>query len=165
MKTGARRGGNDVFFIIHFRCFENHQFTRRYFGRDQTKTSRASALFEPSLKPLWADYSALSYFVPILQVGFNPLLDYIMSTTLILLIIAAADRLTKNWNQRKILFAVLIVLTGFIVSGISTESLSFFLLTGLIKGFVYLLAYIVVFRYNLSLIPLATGSMAILEIS
>lgn len=126
--------------------------------------SVASYLFEPSLKPLWADYSALSYYVPILNNALNPITDYILSTTLILLIFNVADRLTKNWNKRKILFAVLIILTGFLVSGISTESLSFFLLTGLIKGVIYLLAYVIVFRYNLSLIPLVTGSVAIVEI-
>ncbi|MFO7888830.1 MAG: CPBP family intramembrane glutamic endopeptidase [bacterium] len=123
-----------------------------------------SALFEPSLKPLWADYSALNYYVPILNDGLSPVPDYILSTTLFLLIITTADRLTKNWKKRKIIFAVLIILTGFLASGISTESLPFFLLIGLIKGIVYLLAYVSVFRYNLSLIPLATGSLAIVKI-
>jgi len=126
--------------------------------------SVVSFLFEPFLKPLWADYSALNYYVPILNDGLSPIADYILSTTLFLLIITAADRLTNNWNQRRIIFAVLIVLTGFLSSVGSAENLSFFLLSGLIWGIMYLLAYILVFRYNMSIIPLAMGSLTIVGI-
>jgi len=126
--------------------------------------SVVSALFEPSLNPLWADYSALNYYIPILNEGLSPVPNYILSTTLFLLILTTADRLTQNWNRRKIICAVLIVLTGFLASTGSAESVSYFLLSGLIWGVLYLLAYILVFRYSLSLIPLAMGSITIVGI-
>lgn len=124
-----------------------------------------STLFKPSLEPLWANYAALSNYIPLLRDGLNPLSGYILGTTLLLLIITAIDRFTKGWTRRKIIFAVLIVLMGFLFSGNLTDSILFFLISGLISGIIYLLAFVFVFRFNLALIPLVAGAGAILDAS
>ncbi len=121
-----------------------------------------SALFEPSLEPFWAKYSALSSFIPILGVGFNPLTGYIIGTTLFLLIFTAIARFSKGWTQRKILFSILLILLIFIITGASVNSLRFWLFSGLLTGIIYLLAYLFVFRFQLALVPLALGSVAVL---
>jgi len=127
-------------------------------------SSVVTALFKPSLEPLWADFSALSYYIPILRSGLHPISGYILNTTLILLIISAIDNFTLGWTRKKIIFAILIVLMGFMVAGNSLVSVSFFVIAGLISGIIYLLAYIFVFRFNLCLIPLATGAGVIVDI-
>jgi len=127
-------------------------------------SSIVSTLFEPSLEPLWANYAALSNYVPLLKDGFSPISGYILGTTLLLVIITAIDRFTIGWTKRRIIFAVLIVLMGFMVAGNSADSIPFFLISGLISGVIYLLAYVFVFRFNLSLIPLALGAGAIFDI-
>jgi hypothetical protein len=127
-------------------------------------SSVVSALFKPSLEPLWADLSALSYYIPLLRDGLHPISGYILGTTLILLIITAIDNFTRGWAQKRIIFAILIVLMGFVVAGDSIESITFYIISGLISGIIYLLAYIFVFRYNLCLIPLAIGAGVMVDI-
>ncbi|MFQ6673940.1 MAG: hypothetical protein ACE5GH_04040, partial [Fidelibacterota bacterium] len=53
---------------------------------------------------------------------------------------------------------------GLVIAGaVSLESLSFWLVSGLVTGAVFLLAYIFVLRFRLSLLPLILGTLTILE--
>ena len=122
-----------------------------------------SMLFEPSLEPLWANYDALSHYIPTLSAGFSSIPGYILGTTLFLLILTAIDRFSKGWTQRKAIFAIVLVLLVLIATGNSIDSLSFWLISGLISGIIYLLAYLFVFRFHLALIPLALGAGTILD--
>ena len=123
-----------------------------------------SMLFEPSLEPLWASYDAVSNTIPVLRDGLGPITGYILSTTLFLLIFTAVDRFSRGWTRRKVLLGIGLVLVIFIVRGSGVDSLSFWLISGLISGIVYLLAYLFVFRFQLALVPLTLGAAAILGV-
>lgn len=119
--------------------------------------------FRPSLEPLWADYTALSNWIPILRDGFGPITNYILGTALILLVIIAIDRFSHKWTQRRVIFAILLVLLVFVAGGETETSLSFWFISGLTSGILYFLAYLFVLRLNLALIPLALGAGAMLD--
>jgi uncharacterized membrane protein (UPF0136 family) len=122
-----------------------------------------TALFKPSLEPVWAKYNALGNYIPFLADGVGPIATYIMKTIIILLIITAVDRFTKGWTKRKPLFAVLFIFSMLVVSSSGVDSIFFWLLSGLFAGIVYLLAYRFVFRFQPATIPLAVGFMIILS--
>jgi len=123
-----------------------------------------TAYLAPSLKPVWANYDAAGTFLPLLETSLDPLGQYIFRTTLLLLIFAAADRLTNGWSKRKALFSGLFILLGLILAGSrSVEALPQWLLSGVLTGIVLLLAYIFVFRFSLALVPIAVGMIAMMS--
>lgn len=122
-----------------------------------------SSIFEPSLQPLWAKYDALSTYIPILADGISPVAGFVLETTLFLLIFIAVDRFSKGWTQRKPLFSIMLILLIFILTGSAINSLSFWFISGLLAGIIYLLTYLFAFRFQMALIPLAIGAGAILN--
>jgi hypothetical protein len=122
-----------------------------------------SMTFRPSLEPLWADYMALNSWIPILRDGLGSITNYILATALILLVITAIDRFSAGLTRRKVIFAILFVLLIFVSGGETEASLSFWFISGLTSGILYLLAYLLVFRLNLALIPLVLGAGTILD--
>ena len=121
-----------------------------------------SALFEPSLEPVWAEYSAWDDYLPVLGAATGPVLDYITQTILFLLVFTALDHFTKVWTQRKILFSILFILLVLIVNVSAVNSLCFWLLSGLFTAALYLLAYKFALRSQPALIPLVFAAFAVL---
>ncbi len=122
-----------------------------------------SMWFKPSLEPLWADYKALSSFIPILKDGIGSITSYILGATILMLIITSIDRFSNGWTKRKAVFGILLVLMIFVISGNTKENLSFWFISGLTSGIFYLLAYLFVLRFNIALIPLTVGAGAMLD--
>ena len=119
--------------------------------------------FAPPLEPVWANYTAVSSFIPFLGAGLAPVGQFVYSTALYLLIFTAVDRFTNGWSQRKGLFAILLVLMGVILAGAGRlDSVPFWLLSGIITGVVLVVAYQFVFRFHLALVPLVLGTGTIL---
>ena len=118
----------------------------------------------PSLAPTWAQYAPVGSYLPILAAGLDPLPGYIISTTLLLLVFTAVDRFTLGWRHKKGLFSAALILLGLVVTGAgSIESLTFWLVSGLLAGAALLLAYLLVLRFLLVLIPLALAAMLVLD--
>jgi membrane protease YdiL (CAAX protease family) len=119
----------------------------------------------PSLRPLWGSYGAAGTYLPLLEVGLDPVGGFIMQTTLLLFIFAAVDHSTNSWSQRKALFSALFIVLGLIFAGArSVETIPFWLASGLVMGVILLGAYLFVFRFHLALVPLAMGVMTVLGV-
>jgi len=133
------------------------------FGLLMAGLAALSVFLMPANKPAWAQYAAAGTYVPLLEASLGPISGYLMQTTLLLLIFTAVDRFTNGWNRRQILFSVLLVLFGLILSGSrSVETIPSWLLSGLFMGAVLLAAYLLVFRFYPALVPLAFGVATIL---
>jgi hypothetical protein len=126
-------------------------------------TALVSSIFEPSLEPVWAKYSTLGNYLPLLAGGFGPITAFLMRTIMILFMLTALDRFTDRWTKRKLLFGFLLILTVLVTTGTGVDNIMFWLLSGLFAGVVYLLAYRFVFRYQPAAIPIAIGMILILE--
>jgi hypothetical protein len=61
------------------------------------------------------------------------------------------------------MFVALSVVMGLMVAGISVESLTFWLVAGLILGISSLLAYTLVFRYSPAIVLIAAGMLQIFQ--
>jgi hypothetical protein len=121
------------------------------------------ALLLPSRQPLWAQYDDAGTYLPLLQTGLSPLAGFIFQATLILFAVAAVNRFTSNWSRRKVLFSILLILLGVILTGArSVETIPSFLGAGLLTGVILLAAYVFVLRFNLALTPMAMGVITIL---
>ncbi len=119
--------------------------------------------FAPSLVPDWADYDAVSSYLPWLAEAFSPFTGLIVSTTLLILIFLAANYYTKNWTKLKVPFALLIIVWGLISTNLTAAgNISFWLIKGIISGVLLLLFYLIIIRYQLALVPLVAGAMILL---
>lgn len=120
-------------------------------------------LAETSLEPYWADYDALSSYIPILDIGLSTVLAYVVATAFCFLIVATLDLFTCNWTRRRSLISILFVLLVLIGSGVDVSSFREWLLSGLLTGIVCLLAYVHVLRFSWAMVPPAVASGLILH--
>lgn len=116
----------------------------------------------PHLEPLWPDYGAVQSYLPVLHAGLSPFVLFVSTTATLLLGFLAVDRLTAGLTRRKWLFPALLVAVGPITIGAGgIDSVPFWLLSGLLMGVIYILAYLTVFRFQVSLVVPAVAVFAI----
>ncbi len=120
------------------------------------------SVLQPELKPFWADYESLAHHAPFLE-GVNTAARFILVASLFLFLFTALHRLTHYWQKRRVLFSVLFLLVGFIVSGATDATVAYWVLSGFVQALVYWLLYIFVFRRALAVIPLAFGTASVLN--
>lgn len=117
----------------------------------------------PQMTPLWGDFSPLGSYVPFLTLGLGPLTSYLSQATIALLIFASVGRLTKEWSVRRPLIGLLLFAFGFVLAGTrGPETLSSWLVAGLVAGIMIVLLYLLVIRYSLPVVLLAVGAISAL---
>jgi membrane protease YdiL (CAAX protease family) len=125
----------------------------------------AAAAAAPSLAPSWATYMTGASSVPILGAALAPVVGWIVSTALLLLVLGAVHVATQGWTRRRALFSVLLIVLGFALAGAEgADSVGLWLAAGLVTGLLLWLAWVFVLRFHLALIPVAAAAMAILGI-
>jgi hypothetical protein len=108
--------------------------------------------FTPSLSPRWADYSDLTLRWPVPGLAFGPVIGLFVTGTIYLLLFVMVDRFTLAWTRKKQAAFLIIILAGLSMTGLSTsESIGMWLASGLTKGFLLWIAYVLVLRHSLSL--------------
>jgi hypothetical protein len=122
-------------------------------------------LASPSLTPIWASYHQLDSYVPILAVGSRVLGSYILVTTMVLLGLVTADRLSEGWSRRRGLVAVGLLLFGLLLCSTRAESIVFWLVEGAVVGVALLVGYRLLFRHQLAVIPVATLPIALAAVA
>ena len=117
-----------------------------------------------SLSPSWGDYSSLGTYIPLLESGLGVVSRFFLQSMIAMLIFTAVHRFTHGWTQQKILFAVLLIVSGLLIVGSrSIDRVPFWVLAGFMLGLLFLVAYIYVFRFHLVLIPISVGTVLILD--
>src|SRR4030095_1785470 len=118
----------------------------------------------PENVPLWPHYDALGGSLSWLSSLISSITQYLFITVSCCLLYAMVDIATDRWRKNRLLFVVLSVLYG--ISAITLPSLDMlplWITIGTIIGLIVLILYRYIMRYNYSLIPLATGSFAIMS--
>jgi hypothetical protein len=114
--------------------------------------------------PLWPSYGPASAFVPLLAAVTNPAVAALARTTLLLLIVSVATRMTADWTRQRILAGSLLVLLGALLGDAgSTRSPAVWAACAVGTGVLLLGAYIWVFRHESRAIPAAVAISATLE--
>ncbi|MFQ6615785.1 MAG: hypothetical protein ACE5HZ_03305, partial [Fidelibacterota bacterium] len=125
--------------------------------------SAAVSALTPSLAPRWPSYAPASAYIPLLGMGLESLTKTLVYTTLFLLIFLAAHQFTQNWTRRKTVTGLLWIFMGIVISGsLDLTTVPQWIVASLITGAVLFLAYWLVFRYALFLVPLAVGTLMIM---
>ena len=120
-----------------------------------------AAAFSTAQAPAWPQFGALDDFLPMLTPFIDSITQYLMLLSVLLVVIAAVDVLTQRWLRRRFLGGGLLILVGLVGQGSSFESLSEWLVKGLLLGIALLAAYFFT-RADLGLIPLALASYLVL---
>lgn len=103
----------------------------------------------PSLSPRWANYGVMNSYVPLLGMILSPLAGYLLESITILLIFIALNRGTRHWSARRIPSSLLLIVLGFAVAGsASVETVSSWVLQGMILGCTLLACYLLVLRFQ-----------------
>jgi len=103
----------------------------------------------PNLQPLWPDYDYIGAHIPWLNMA---LINGTLFVTLFIqafLIFVGIDYATQGWQRRKIIGSILCILLGIGLTGTaSIETITWWLISGFIRGIVFLLLYIHSFRHE-----------------
>lgn len=120
------------------------------------------ARFEPLYQPFWPDFRSYALAIPFLD-GLSSLHGFLLTTVLYLFIYSALDRFTEGWTKKLWLYAPLFVLIILMLTQPTAPGFGFWLALGLIKGVIYLLMYVFIFRYHLSLVPIVFAAITLLS--
>jgi hypothetical protein len=117
-----------------------------------------------SKSPLMANYEPLNTYIPFVRSLVDPLLQVLTRSLILLFVFIGVDRVSTGWQQRRILAGSLLLLYGFILAGSrQPESLSEWVVSGAVVGFLFIAAYVYYTRFDVRVIPAAVGTVAVLE--
>ncbi len=113
-------------------------------------------LFGPSLAPNWAEYGSLGDRWPLFSSSFSRVQGFFMKSAEFLFFFWLIDRLTKNWQHKKLTGGLLFLVMGGVVAGLSIETIPYWIISGIAMGLIYYLLYIALIRRNIYLAILIT---------
>jgi hypothetical protein len=119
-------------------------------------------IFGPSLQPFWAEYGAFADSIPIISAGLTAVQGLFMKSAILLFIFWLADKVSGNWTKNKALAAIIIIAFGLILSGTNISGISFWLISGLVLGIIYLMIYLFILQTDFFLIVLVVAGNIIL---
>ena len=113
--------------------------------------------------PQWAqppNIEAAGSLVPVLQAALAPAIRVLMATAVMLPTLLAVDHLTTGWRRHRVLGVLLLALVGFAAVGApaTTELVGWLMGMAAISA-ALILTYVTVLRFDLSMVPLAVGTM------
>lgn len=114
--------------------------------------------------PLWPSYDILGCVTPLLASVLYSITHYIQLTTLFSLLFIIVDTATAQWQKNRIIFTLIGALYGMgMIALPSLKILPLWIIIGGGIGYILIVLYKYIVRYNYALIPLATGSFMILQ--
>lgn len=100
-------------------------------------------------EPLWADYSSLGTYLPILDSMAEAATVFITLTALFMILSIIMDSLAIYWRKRPVILVVLHLILGIIMAGrLMPETLSLWLISGAILGGLLLAIYLTIGHYS-----------------
>ena len=95
-----------------------------------------------------------------LQAALEPAIRVLMATAVMLPTLLTVDHLTMGWRRHRVVGALLLALVGFAAVGVpaTTNSMGWLIAIAAL-GAALIVAYVTVLRFDLSMVPLAVGTM------
>lgn len=120
----------------------------------------------PSTDPLWADYSALDSYMPLITILIGAFMMYITFTATILLLYIILDYVSNFWRDRHTFASAILIAAGITLTGMKTiENIPLWLLSGTLLGILFLIMYAIYIRFDRSIIPIATCSFLVCQLT
>ena len=121
----------------------------------------ASRVSQP-LAPAWPDYDPADTLIPLLAIFSGLLKGYLFIGVMGTFLFALLNRWGAGWTRRKPWTIGIVLALGFAFAGISPESLTSWLIGGLLAAPFLLAAYLLVFRHHPSAAMLSFAAMGLL---
>ena len=123
----------------------------------------AAAIAGALSAPQWAQspqIDAAGSLIPVLQAAVEPAIRAFMASAVMLPTLLTVDHLTMGWSRHRVLGVLLLLLVGFAAVGVpaTTNSIGWLMAMAAL-GATLILAYVTVLRFDLSMVPLAIGTM------
>jgi len=126
----------------------------------------ASAIATTLRTPAWdhfPDLSTLGAQIPILQTAIDPITAFLTRVAILTATLAVIEQLTLTWTRRRLLAVIALGIIGFFAVGLPAGShFGGWTAAGLVTGVALIAAYVTLLRFDLTLVPLAIGTMTIL---
>jgi hypothetical protein len=125
----------------------------------------AAALAAASVlnSPEWAqrpNVAPLGTFVPFVDVLLDPIPGFLLRTAVVLTLLVSINAVTAGWTRQRAFGTTAIFVVGFLGAGGPTGlGLTGWLAAGAIVGASLWIAYVTVLRADLSMVPVALGTM------
>ena len=112
----------------------------------------------PGSGPIWPSYAGAAAFVPLLSAATTPVAALFLRITILMLIVATANRLSDGWTRRRILTAALLVIVGGVLGNAGSPlNLAAWIASAAIIGALLLAAFVVVLRHHGRIVPFAAA--------
>jgi MFS family permease len=150
----------------------------RLASRDAVQLGIAAGLFGAAVggaaaalhTALWArapDVSPLGSISPIGGLALEPVSRFMTQLAVIAFAFLAVDRWTSSWTRNRLAGGLLLAIVGFSAAGAPASShLGGWALSGLITAAALLILYVMLLRFDVTMVPIAIGTMlAVRELS
>ena len=108
----------------------------------------------PGSGPLWPSYAGATAFVPLLSAAATPVAALILRITILMLIVATANRMSDGWTRRRVFIGALLVVVGGVLGNAGSPlNLAAWLASAAIIGALLLAAYVFVLRHHSRVVP------------
>ncbi len=118
--------------------------------------------------PAWArfpDLAALATAFPVLQAAIDPLTGWLTRTAVILATLVTIDRRTSGFTRHKAPALAALALIGFLAAGPPAGlHIRGWLMAGTVSAVALAAAYAMLLRFDLTMIPLALGTMSAIAV-
>ncbi len=111
----------------------------------------------PSTGPLWGSLGAASAYVPVVSAALSPLSGFFIQALILLTVFCFVGTRPRA--------AALLILVGLALAGSSIETIPSWLIVGTITGVMLMIAYLMVFRHEPTLLIITVATLAILSIA
>jgi MFS family permease len=124
----------------------------------------AAGLLRSTAGPPSPSFEAASGYLPALGVAVAPVPGVILRTVFVFVLLTLAHRVTRAWTTRRVLGALVLVVLGGLAGAESPgDGLVAWAVSGLASGVLLWAAAALVLRSDMTLVPLAVGTMAVLS--
>jgi hypothetical protein len=126
----------------------------------------ASSVAHALRTPAWAhvpDLAALGTEIPILQIAVDPVTGFLTRVAVLTATFAVIEQITHAWTRRRVLAVLAVGIAGFVAGGLPAGShVGGWIAAGLVLAAALIVAYVTLFRFDLTVVPLAVGTMTIM---
>jgi hypothetical protein len=116
-------------------------------------------------QPHWASIDSAGTAFPALGAAMDGFYGWVVQALIFLLALVAVDGATRRFTRRRVVFTLVLLASGLVVSGLrGVETIPLWLAHGAALGVVVCLSYVLVLRFQLTLLPTATAVLLVLSL-
>jgi hypothetical protein len=122
------------------------------------------AAVNASGQPPWPSASTLTAYSPLVAAVLDPIPRLMLRAITLLALLAAVDDVTRGWTRHRVISGALLVVAGSVLSAPSDpSSIAQWVTAASVTGVGLLAAYVFLLRADLSMTPIAVGTLAALQ--